>query len=305
MQDRSTTTRRKAMQCLMLGSAGVLWTVAGGVPRGRTLVGDAQAAEPGTFTFAQVSDTHIGFKNPINPDPNATLSDALARITAAKPDFMLHTGDVTHLSKPEEFDAADQLLKTAKLETFHVPGEHDVIGDDGKQFFGRFGRSKAAGGWYSFDKSGLHFVGLINVVNLKAGGQGSLGTEQLEWLEDDLRGKSASTPIVVFAHMPLWSVYPQWGWGTDDADAAMAYLKRFGSVTVLNGHIHQVIQKVEGNITCRTAYSTAFPQAAPGAEGGSPGPLKVPAEKLRAMLGVREVEIVAEKASFSDASLAS
>jgi len=298
------TTRRKAMQCLMLGSAGVLWTVKGGVPQSLQLVGDAAAAETGDFSFAQVSDTHIGFKNPINPDPNGSLNDALARITAAKPRFMLHTGDVTHLAKPEEFDTADQLLKAAKLETFHVPGEHDVIGDDGKQFFARFGRSKG-GGWYSFDQDGVHFVALVNVVNLKAGGQGSLGREQIEWLEGDLKGKSASTPIVVFAHMPLWAVYPQWGWGTDDGDAALAYLKRFGSVTVLNGHIHQVIQKVEGNITCRTAYSTCFPQAAPGAAGASPGPLKVPAEKLKAMLGVRRVDVVADKVALSDATLAS
>jgi 3',5'-cyclic-AMP phosphodiesterase len=303
--DTNTTTRRKAMQCLMLGSAGILWTVTGGVPRGQALVGDAEAAEPGAFTFAQVSDTHIGFKNPINPDPSATLTDALARIISAKPAFMLHTGDVTHLSKPEEFDQADQLLKSAKLETFHVPGEHDVIGDDGKQFFHRFGRGKATGGWYSFDKSGVHFVALVNVLNLKAGGQGSLGQEQLEWLEGDLKPRTASTPIVVFAHMPLWSVYPQWGWGTDDADAAMAYLKRFGSVTVLNGHIHQVIQKVEGHITLRTAQSTAFPQAAPGAPGASPGPLKVPAEQLRSMLGVRSIEIAAEKVAFSDTALQS
>ncbi len=299
------TTRRKAMQCLMLGSAGVLWTVKGGVPHSLQLIGDATAAEPGTFSFAQVSDTHIGFKNPINPDPNGTLTEALGRITAAKPDFMLHTGDVTHLAKPEQFDTADQLLKTAKLETFYVPGEHDVIGDDGKLFFTRFGRSKGEGGWYSFDKSGVHFVGLINVLTLKANGQGSLGQAQIEWLEDDLKGKSASTPVVVFAHFPMWSASPQWGWGTEDADAAMAYLKRFGSVTVLNGHIHQVIQKVEGNITCRTAYSTCFPQAAPGAEGASPGPLKVPAEKLKSMLGVRRVEIVAEKVALTDASLAS
>jgi Icc protein len=304
-RNESGTTRRKAMQCLMLGSAGVLWTVRGGVPQSLQLIGDATAAEPGTFSFAQVSDTHIGFKNPINPDPNGTLTEALERITAAKPDFMLHTGDVTHLAKPEQFDTADQLLKTAKLETFYVPGEHDVIGDDGKQFFTRFGRSKGTGGWYSFDKSGVHFVALVNVLTLKANGQGSLGQAQIEWLEDDLKGKSASTPVVVFAHFPMWSAYPQWGWGTDDADAAMAYLKRFGSVTVLNGHIHQVIQKVEGNITCRTAYSTCFPQAAPGAEGASPGPLKVPAEKLKSMLGVRRVDIVAEKVALTDASLES
>ena len=300
------TTRRKAIECLMLGSAGVLWTVQGGVPHSLQLIGDATAAEPGTFSFAQVSDTHIGFKNPINPDPDGTLTRGAHPDRGGEAATSCSIPATSRISRsPRSSITADQLLKGAKLETFHVPGEHDVIGDDGKQFFARFGRGKSPGGWYSFDKSGVHFVALVNVLNLKAGGQGSLGQEQLEWLEDDLKGKSASTPVVVFAHMPLWSVYPQWGWGTDDADAAMAYLKRFGSVTVLNGHIHQVIQKVEGNITCRTAYSTCFPQAAPGAAGASPGPLKVPAEQLKSMLGVRRVEIVAEKASLSDATLAS
>jgi 3',5'-cyclic AMP phosphodiesterase CpdA len=298
------TTRRKAVQCLLLGSAGVLWTVKGGVPAPFELAGPAAAAETTDFSFAQLSDTHIGFKAPLNPDTNGTLNEGLAKIAAAKPRFMLHTGDVTHLAKPAQFDTADELIKAAKIETFYVPGEHDTIGDGGKEFFSRFGRAKAGGGWYSFDMAGVHFVGLVNVVNLKPGGMGSLGREQLEWLEDDVRGKSVSTPIVVFAHMPLWSVYPQWGWGTDDGATALAYLKRFGSVTVLNGHIHQVIQKVEGNITCHTAYSTAFPQAAPGTPGATPGPLKVPADQLKAMLGVRRVDVVAAKAAVSDTTLA-
>ncbi len=185
-----------------------------------------------------------------------------------------------------------------------MPGEHDVIGDDGKEFFARFGHGKGTGGWYSFDAGGVHFVGLVNVVNLAAGGQGQLGAAQIEWLEDDLKGKSASTPIVVFAHMPLWSIYPQWGWGTADAAPALGYLKRFGSVTVLNGHIHQVVQKVEGNATFRTALSTAFPQPAPG-EGTGPGPLKVPAEKLKSLLGLRRVDYVHDQGvTIADATLA-
>jgi 3',5'-cyclic-AMP phosphodiesterase len=298
-------TRRRAMKCLMWGSAGVLWTVTGGVPRPLQLGGTAQAATMGTLSFVQISDTHIGFKAPVNPDPAGTLKDALARLgSATPPSFLVHTGDVSHLSKPEQFDEAAQLMKGANLETFYVPGEHDTIGDDGKEFFARFGRAKGTGGWYSFDAGGVHFVALVNVVGLKAGGMGTLGAAQREWLEDDLKGKTASTPIVVLAHMPLWSVYPDWGWGTDDAEPALAYLKRFGSVTVLNGHIHQVIQKVEGTATFHTAYSTAFPQAAPGAPGASPGPLKVPAEQLKSMLGLRHVEIASGRASFADQTLA-
>ena len=288
--------RRKLMKCMMWGSAGVLWTMSGGVPRPFRLDGEALAAAPQEFSFVQISDTHIGFKAATNPDPGATLKDALGRSGAGgKPAFLVHTGDVSHLSKPEEFDAAAELMKSANLDTFYIPGEHDTIGDDGKLFFERFGRAKGTGGWYSFDAGGVHFVALVNVVGLKAGGMGTLGADQREWLEGDLKGKSASTPIVVLAHMPLWSIYPEWGWGTDDAEPALAYLKRFGSVTVLNGHIHQVIQKVEGNATFHTAYSTAFPQAAPGAPGASPGPLKVPAEKLRSMLGLRHVELVHDK----------
>jgi 3',5'-cyclic-AMP phosphodiesterase len=307
MPEGFSTNRRGLLKCMMWGSAGVLWTMSGGVPKALRLDGSAEAATSGDLSFVQISDTHIGFKNPaVNGDPAATLNDALAKIAAGpKPAFMIHTGDVSHLTKPEEFDMAAQLLKAAKLDTYFVPGEHDTINDDGKSFFERFGHGKNPGGWYSFDQGGVHFVGLINVVGLKAGGQGHLGNAQIEWLEDDLKGKSASTPVIVFTHMPLWSVAPEWGWGTDDAEPALAYLKRFGSVTVLNGHIHQVIQKVEGNVTLRTAYSTAFPQAAVGTPGASPGPLKVPAERLKSMLGLRHVEIVKDKGvSMSDANLA-
>jgi len=290
----------------MYGSAGVLWTVVGGVPRPLSLAGDALAATPGDFSFVQISDTHIGFKGAVNPEPGKTLQEALVRAGAERPAMMIHTGDVSHLTKPEQFDMAAQLLKAANLEIFYVPGEHDTINDNGKSFFERFGRAKGTGGWYSFDQGGVHFIGLINVVNLRPGGLGYLGPEQIEWLEDDLKGKSASTPIVVFAHMPLWLVSRNWGWGTDDAEPALAYLKRFGSVTVLNGHIHQVIQKVEGTITLRTAYSTAFPQAAPDTPGASPGPLKVEADQLKSMLGLRRVDIVREQGvTLTDTTLTS
>jgi 3',5'-cyclic AMP phosphodiesterase CpdA len=303
----SGATRRKVLQCMAWGSAGILWTVTGGVPRARALdqMGSEALAQAGGFTFMQISDSHIGFNKEANATPDATLREALTRVAAmnARPAFLLHTGDVTHLSKPAEFDAADQIMKTAQLETYYVPGEHDTINDDGKAFFERFGRAKNTDGWYSFDQGGIHFIGLVNVLNLKAGGLGYLGNEQLEWLEADLKSRSASTPIVIFAHMPLWSLYPQWGWGTDDAAQALTYLKRFGSVTVLNGHIHQVMQKVEGNVSFQTAMSTAFPQPAPG-DGPGPGPLKVPAERLRSVLGVRRIDFAAGKPKVTDNSLA-
>lgn len=301
------TTRRDVLGCMAWGSAGILWTVAGGVPRAHALdrAGPELVAQAGAFSFVQISDTHIGFNKDPNPTPDATLKEALAQIAAMKnrPAFLIHTGDVSHLSKPSELDAAAEIVKSAGVETFYVPGEHDTINDDGKAFFERFGRNQKTGGWYSFDQGGIHFVGLVNVLNLKAGGLGSLGSDQLEWLEGDLKGKSASTPIVVLAHMPLWSLYPEWGWGTDDAAQALAYLKRFGSVTVLNGHIHQVMQKVEGNVSFQTARSTAFPQPAPG-NGPGPGPMKVPAEQLKSALGIRRIDFIGGKPALKDISLA-
>jgi len=284
------TTRRDMMKCLAWAGTGIVWTMAGGVPRSLNL-GEAALAEPTGFTFVQISDTHMGFKAEANPDPNATLQAALDKIAALpnKPAMMIHTGDVTHLSKPAEFDTADQLIKSAKLDTHFIPGEHDVIGDDGKMYFERFGaKDAAAGGWYSFDQGGVHFVGLMNVVGFGPASGGTLGKEQIEWLEKDLKGKSASTPVVVMAHIPLWPVYPQWGWTTADAEEAFKYLKPFGSVTVLNGHIHQVVQKVEGKMTFQTAMSTAFPQPAAGS-APNPGPMKVPSDKLKSLLGLREI----------------
>jgi 3',5'-cyclic AMP phosphodiesterase CpdA len=282
------------MKCLAWAGTGIVWSVAGGIPEAMNLGGAALAAPAGGFSFVQISDTHIGFKAEANPDPNATLQAALDKIAGLpnKPAMMIHTGDVTHLSKPEQFDTADQIIKGAKLDTHFVPGEHDVIGDDGKMYFARFGGKGAAeGGWYSFDQGGVHFVALMNVIGFGPATGATLGKDQLAWLEKDLKGKSASTPIVVLAHIPLWPIYPQWGWTTADAEQAFTYLKPFGSVTVLNGHIHQVVQKVEGKVTFQTAMSTAFPQPAAGA-APNPGPMKVPAEQLKSVLGIREIAYV-------------
>ena len=249
----------------------------------------------GDLSFVQISDSHIGFNKAANPDVTATLREAIAKVNAlpTPPSFVLHTGDLTQLSKPEEFDTLAESLKSLKTDhIFYVPGEHDVLNDNGEMFHERFGKGTQGDGWYSFDQKGVHFIGLVNVLNLKAGGLGCLGTDQLEWLEKDVAKLKSSTPIVVFAHIPLWSVYPEWGWGTDDSAQALSYLKRFGSVTVLNGHIHQTMQKVEGNITFHTACSTAFPQPAPGTPGASPGPMKVPDDKLRGLLGITDVNLV-------------
>ena len=301
----AASSRRSLLRCMAWAGAGTLWTVVGGVPTPfRLATNEAQAAPASGFAFVQISDSHIGFHGDANPDPNGTLTAALQRITTLpqKPAMIVHTGDVSHLAKPEQFDAAEQMMKIAKLPVHYIPGEHDTLVDDGKPFFARFNPDVKTGGWYSFDQGGVHFVALVNVVGLQANGQGHLGDEQIEWLEKDLNGRTTSTPIVVMAHMPMWSLYPQWGWGTDDADKAIAYLKRFGSVTVLNGHIHQVVQKVEGHVTFQTALSTAYPQPTAG-QGPGPGPLKVPAEKLRSVLGVREISVTGHTMALADTTL--
>jgi 3',5'-cyclic AMP phosphodiesterase CpdA len=285
--------RRGALECMIWAGTGVLWALSGGVPKSVGLLGEALAAEASGFTFLQISDSHIGFNKPANPDALGTLREAIAKVKAvkSKPAFMIHTGDITHLSKPDEFDSAAQLIGESGLNVHYVPGEHDFIDEGlGKLYLERYGKGTKGQGWYSFDDHGVHFIGLNNVVDLKAGGLGRLGPEQLAWLADDIKGKSSSTPIVVFAHIPLWTVYADWGWGTDDGLQALDMLKRFGSVTVLNGHIHQIVQKVEGNMTFHTARSTAFPQPTPGT-APSPGPMTVPAEQLRSFLGITSVDV--------------
>ncbi|HEX8836249.1 MAG TPA: metallophosphoesterase [Candidatus Acidoferrum sp.] len=302
--NRDGVDRRGFLKCMAWAGTGAFCVIRGGVLRSYSMsrlaeMGPEERAKEmaGELSFAQISDSHMGFNKAANPDVAGTLKAAVDKINglAVAPEFLLHTGDISHLSKPEEFDTVTEILRDAKpKDIFYVPGEHDVLNDNGQQFLERYGKGSKGAGWYSFDKKGVHFIGLVNVVNLKAGGLGTLGQEQLEWLEDDVKQLKHSTPVVVFAHIPLWSVYPEWGWGTDDSAQALSYLKKFGSVTVLNGHIHQTMQKVEGNVTFHTAASTAFPQPAPG-KADSPGPMKVPAEQLKSVLGITDVNFIRGK----------
>jgi 3',5'-cyclic AMP phosphodiesterase CpdA len=283
-------SRRKLLECMAWAGTGVLWSISGGIPRSLGIIDQAVAAEARGLTFLQISDSHVGFDRPANPNVLGTLEEAIGRVNAlpVRPAFRIHTGDISHLSKASEFDDADRIISQTRLDVHYVPGEHDFLDEEQKFYRERYGRGTKGAGWYSFDANGVHFIGLVNVVDLKAGGLGNLGDEQLRWLEIDLKGRSASTPIVVFAHIPLWTVYPEWGWGSEDSGRALEFLKRFGSVTVLNGHIHQIMQKVEGNVAFHTARSTAFPQPAPGA-APSPGPMKVADDKLRSMLGTANI----------------
>src|SRR6202451_4444492 len=309
--DPMAPSRRRALQCLALGGAGTLFTLAGGVltPFDLALAAAdrSTAAVGGVPLFVQISDTHIGFNKEANPDVAGTLKQTIGFVNELpnKQALTIHTGDISHLSKPEEFDLAQQLLSGLNITELHtVPGEHDVTDGPGTEYFNRFGAASGGKGYYSFDHQGVHFIGLVNVMNFRPNGLGALGDDQLAWLEQDLKGRSSSTPIVVFAHMPMWTIYEPWGWGTGDADQAMSYLRRFGSVTVLNGHIHQIVQKVEGNITFHTARSTAYPQPAAGV-GPGPGPLKVASDQLPKMLGVTSVKILAHplSASLTDTTL--
>ncbi|HLV80566.1 MAG TPA: metallophosphoesterase [Chthonomonadaceae bacterium] len=310
--DEDGIDRRGFLKCMAWAGTGMLWALTGGTLKsyglGRVFdpAADLRQAD---FTFVQISDSHIGFDRAANPNVVATMQEAIAKIKAlpTKPEFLLHTGDVSHSSKPQEFDTVAQIVQGAGIaQAFYVPGEHDILGANGKTYRERFGKGTLGDGWYSFDHRGVHCVGLVNVMNLKSGGFGSLGPQQLEWLARDLKRHKSSTPIVVFAHIPLWTVYPDWGWGTADSAQALSYLRRFGSVTVLNGHIHQTMQKMEGNISFHTAMSTAFPQPKPGT-APSPGPLKVPAETLRSVLGLTSVDYVEHKSPLAvvDTTLAS
>jgi Icc protein len=299
--------RRGFLECMAWAGTGVAWTVSGGVPSSRAF-GQTPQNSKGELHFVQISDSHLGFRKPANPDVVATLQATVDKINVLPdpPEFVIHTGDLSHDARAEQFDTLDQVLQAANpKQIYYVPGEHDTSMDDGKLYLERYGKDLGAkgSGWYSFTHKDVHFVGLNNSVVLE--GMGKLGDEQLRWLEADLKGQPASRPVVVFAHIPLWSVYPEWGWGTHDSAQALRFLKRFGSVTVLNGHIHQAMQKVEGSVTFHTAMSTAFPQPAPGA-AKAPGPLKVPDEKLKSVLGITDVRAVTKRHSLAivDSTLA-
>jgi 3',5'-cyclic AMP phosphodiesterase CpdA len=312
MSQSSLQSRRNVLKCMAYGGAGTLFALSGGVFTPLDLA--VAAAEPsgtarlGKPLFVQISDTHIGFNKEANPDVAGTLTQTIDLVNgmASQPALIIHTGDITHLSKPAEFDQAQQMLSRLRTTELHtIPGEHDTTDAAQSEYFSRFGKASNNKGYYSFDHAGVHFVALINVLQFKPGGLGTLGAEQLAWVEADLKGRSASTPLVVFAHMPLWTIYEPWGWGTGDADQLMTLLRRFGSVTVLNGHIHQIVQKVEGNVTFHTARSTSYPQPTAG-DGPGPGPLKVAADQLPKMLGVTSVAEVKHPRSLglNDTTLA-
>jgi 3',5'-cyclic-AMP phosphodiesterase len=268
-------------------------------------VGRALAQTTGTPAFVQISDSHIGFHQAANPDVSATLEACVSAINALpqQPAFVVHTGDITHLSTAQQFDDARAILHTLRAPLIALPGEHDVIGNDFKPYLTNFKISGAtSGGWTSWDEDGVHYVVLLNVFNFET--MGLLGNDQLNWLRRDLASRPPSTPIVVFTHVPLYALYPPWGWTTQDGATALALLRPFDRVTVLNGHIHQIVTHVEGNVHFASAAATAYPQPAPGA-APKPGPLALPHEGLLRAIGYRTVQFEDGSLSFDDRSLGS
>jgi predicted MPP superfamily phosphohydrolase len=131
--------RRGFLKCMAWAGTGLVWTLSGGIPVSRAFAKshDRSAGNGADFSFVQISDSHIGFNKPANPDVNATLQTAINKINAMphKPDFIIHTGDLSQLSKPSEFDALDQALKGASAkQIYFVPGEHDMLSDNGEQY---------------------------------------------------------------------------------------------------------------------------------------------------------------------------
>jgi Icc protein len=278
--------REDFLQHVAWTGSGLLWTLSAA----GTMTAVASAADAGPLTFVQISDSHIGFHQAPNTDVGATLQKAIDAINAmpVQPAFVMHTGDVTHLSKPDQFDTAKGLLSTLKAPVFTIPGEHDMLGDNGKGYFAALQRSGQKDAWWSWDQGGVHFIALVNVFNFEK--NGLLGQQQIDWLAKDVAPLKRSTPVVVFGHVPLYTVSEEWGWYTEDSAQALALLNKFDSVTVLNGHIHQVMEHVEGKTRFYTAASTGYPQPAPGT-ADAPGPLKVAPDKLLSTIGYRNITL--------------
>jgi len=298
--ERGMTRRQLMRHTAWFGSAVVLTVVGGEVIS--HVAGDgapAAAAGPTALRFVQVSDSHLGFKGPANLDVAATFGAAINQVNSLgfEPDFVMHSGDITHLTLASEFGQAKEMMADIKTpRVFTVPGEHDTINDRGRMYRQFFGAGTLGDGWFSFDTAGVHFISLVNTTSLDA--LGYLGQDQLDFVRRDVAGLSSETPIVLFSHIPLYAMYPQWGWGTSDAVTLLGMLRRFGSVTALNGHVHQVFTKTEGNVTFYSAAPTCYPLPEPG-QAPAPLPVTLPAGELTAALGIRTVSFQAGTTSLA------
>jgi 3',5'-cyclic AMP phosphodiesterase CpdA len=288
-RDPHAMTRRQLLRHSAWFGAAVGLTVVGGEVISHVAGAAPATAERPTLRFAQISDSHIGFQGTANANVTDTFTEAIDQVNTLgyTPDFVIHTGDLTHLATPAQFDQVRQMMSGLSTpHIFTVPGEHDSTDDGGQRYRSVFGKGTRGDGWYSFDIAGVHVIGLVNTLN--AQNLGHLGQDQIDFVRTDVAGLSADTPIIVFSHIPLFAMYPQWGWGTDDAAQVLSLLRRFSSVTCLNGHVHQLFTKTEGNITFFSGTTTAYPLPHPG-DGPAPKPVTLPAGKLHDALRIREV----------------
>ena len=220
--------------------------------------GRAFAAAGQDFFFVQMTDTHWGFEGPPNPEAKNTLKRAVAAVNGLKkqPDFIMFTGDLTHAADNDaerhkrmtDFKAIVSELKCKDVR--FIPGENDAGLDNGAMYTTMFGA-----GHYSFDHKGVHFVALDNVSDPN----GLIGENQLEWMHADLAKIDKSHPVVVFAHRPLFDLYPSWDWATKDGGKAIEILASYENATVFYGHIHQEHHQMTGKIAHHAAESLIFP----------------------------------------------
>jgi hypothetical protein len=274
-------------------------TYASGLRAGPYGAKDASSAtKPGDdFYFVQLSDTHWGYEGPINPDARGTLPKAIAAVNALAeaPDFIVFTGDLTHLTlNPKERRArltqVREQLAGLKVREIHVlPGEHDASADHGEAFQEIFGPTH-----YAFDHKGIHFVALDNVSDPN----GAIGDEQLAWFAGVLETLPKDQPLVVLTHRPLFDLYPAWGWATADGARAVELMMPFRNATVFYGHIHQENTHMTGHIGHHAAKSLIFPMPAPGSQPDHKPLPWDPAHPYRG-LGWRDVEAELDAARFA------
>jgi 3',5'-cyclic AMP phosphodiesterase CpdA len=291
--------RRAFLRHSAWAGAAVVVAISGGIVTSEIVGHHKSHRRTADFTFVQISDSHVGFKGAANHDVTATFAEAIAQVNALpdRPDFVIHTGDLTHFSTAGQFDQVKQMLSGVQTgQVLTIPGEHDSFDDNGQKYRSVFGAGSHGDGWYSFDHQGVHFISVVNTINLAS--LGHLGADQLAFFKADVAHLPNDTPIVVFSHVPLFEMYPKWGWGTDDATELLSYLRRFGSVTCLNGHVHQIMSKVEGKVAFHTAAPTCYPLPHPG-EGAGPSPVVLPAGQLHDALGVRDVRYTVKSSGLA------
>ncbi|MDO5552979.1 MAG: metallophosphoesterase [Planctomycetia bacterium] len=247
---------------------------------------DETAAKVEPFRIAYISDSHLYVKSKNDRFANA-LMRAVDDVNALEeqPDFVFYGGDLAQLGQPEELELGAQILKNLKAPLHIMVGEHDWYFDMGEKWQSLFGSP-----CWSFDHKGVHFVCIMSVLEedfwtarnmtplermqTVAGLDNHLqrpftvGEATRKWLADDLAKLSDEQPVVLFSHSPLYHLYKNWNFWTEDAEEVQAILNRFKTMTVIHGHTHQMLTNRIGNIDFHGLLSTAWPW--PYAPSGNP-----------------------------------